>query len=162
MALDTCITKNGNDSMPFTWSLFILDPSKSFWIGTRLFGPGSKKQSSVKKSQFQTKMFWTYICTEHKKSSFHSHFITTTHVTTPFQQKRFEKGFLAEIYSLCASERLLIYLHPIFSHKKSTEFNNKHALVLKYLEVRTIQKCNITKFVQNVWIMFKFTFAVEH
>ena len=31
-------------------------------------------------------------------------------------KKRFEKGFLAEIYSLCASERLLIYLHPIFSH----------------------------------------------
>ena len=32
------------------------------------------------------------------------------------QKKRFEKGFLAEIYSLCASERLMIYLHPIFSH----------------------------------------------
>ena len=31
-------------------------------------------------------------------------------------KKRFEKGFLAEIYSLCASEWLLIYLHPIFSH----------------------------------------------
>ena len=31
------------------------------------------------------------------------------------QKKRFEKGFLAEIFSLCASERLLIYLHPIFS-----------------------------------------------
>ena len=41
---------------------------------------------------------------------------TTTHVTTPFAKKRFEKGFLAEIYSLCASARLLIYLHPIFSH----------------------------------------------
>ena len=27
----------------------------------------------------------------------------------------FIKGFLAEIYSLCASEWLLIYLHPIFS-----------------------------------------------
>ena len=45
-----------------------------------------------------------------------SHFITTTHVTTPFAKRRFEKGFLVEIYSLCASERLLIYLHPILSH----------------------------------------------
>ena len=34
------------------------------------------------------------------------------------KKKRFEKGLLAEIYSLCASERLLIYLHPIFSQLK--------------------------------------------
>ena len=43
---------------------------------------------------------------------------TTTHVTTPFAKKRFEKGFLAEIYSLCASERLLI---PSVPEKLSLE-----------------------------------------
>ena len=39
------------------WSIFILDPSKSFWIGTKLFGPGSKKQNSVEKVNSRPKCF---------------------------------------------------------------------------------------------------------
>jgi hypothetical protein len=47
--------------------------------------------------------------------TFHSQFITHNTCYNSICRKRFEKSFLAEIYSLCASERLLIYLHPIFS-----------------------------------------------
>jgi hypothetical protein len=47
--------------------------------------------------------------------TFNSHFITTTHVTTPFAKEDLKRAFFAEIYCLVASEPLLIYLHPIFS-----------------------------------------------
>ena len=40
----------------------------------------------------------------------------TGHVTTPFAKKDVKRAFFAEIYYLIALERLLIYLHPIFSH----------------------------------------------
>ena len=51
-----------------------------------------------------------------KETAFHLHYITTTHVTTPFAKEDLRRAFFAEIYYLIASEKLLIYLHPIFSH----------------------------------------------
>ena len=50
--------------------------------------------------------------------TFHSHLITHNTCHYSICKKRFEKGISAEIYYLFASERLLIYLHPIFSHQK--------------------------------------------
>ena len=50
-------------------------------------------------------------------------------------KKRFEKGFLAEIYSLCASEQLLIYLHPIFSQKQVCAYVITQDICSKFFEV---------------------------
>ena len=109
--------------------------------------------------------FWRF---EPKWKTSHSHFITTTHVTTPFAKEDLKRAFFAEIYCLHASVPLLMYFFLILSHylRLCNNLPNFLSPNLKlHNQFLNVCFCNLCKlhlaFAQSITLLIAFLWQLE-